>query len=184
MDSTWTERLANVVHVEAACWAGSQPPGAVSEIIEIGLTVIALDAGERLARHRILVRPVQSTVSEFRTELTGLTQYEVEQRTDTSTADNGLQRIVTESTGAGSRSDAPRPRARHPGGTTCATSAARLSTTGYRPRLSLSHPPGRMGPGPPRRRPRPASAGPTTTVVRPARRHPAPARATLAVLCA
>lgn len=58
-------------------WA--QPPGAVSEIIEIGLTVIDLDAGERLARHRILVRPVRSTVSEFCTELTGLTPHEVDQ---------------------------------------------------------------------------------------------------------
>ncbi|MEU2867479.1 exonuclease domain-containing protein [Streptomyces mirabilis] len=58
-------------------WA--QPPGAVSEIIEIGLTVIDLDAGERLARHRTLVRPVRSTVSEFCTELTGLTPHEVDQ---------------------------------------------------------------------------------------------------------
>lgn len=79
MDSTWTQRLVNVVDVEATCWAGSQPPGAVSEIIEIGLTVIDLDAGERLARHRILVRPVRSAVSEFCTELTGLTPHEVDQ---------------------------------------------------------------------------------------------------------
>jgi inhibitor of KinA sporulation pathway (predicted exonuclease) len=79
VDSTWTEDLVNVVDVEATCWAGSQPPGEVSEIIEIGLTVIDLDAGERLARHRILVRPARSTVSEFCTELTGLTQHEVDQ---------------------------------------------------------------------------------------------------------
>ncbi|WAU82042.1 exonuclease domain-containing protein [Streptomyces sp. Qhu-G9] len=79
MESTWTENLVNVVDVEATCWAGSQPPGSVSEIIEVGLTVIDLDAGERLARHRILVRPVRSTVSEFCTELTGLTQHEVDQ---------------------------------------------------------------------------------------------------------
>lgn len=65
MDSTWTEHLVNVVDVEATCWAGSQPPGTVSEIIEIGLTVIDLAAGERLARHRILVRPVRSTVTDF-----------------------------------------------------------------------------------------------------------------------
>ncbi|MER6620928.1 3'-5' exonuclease [Streptomyces sp. NPDC000931] len=79
MDSTRTENLVNVVDVEATCWAGSRPPGEVSEIIEIGLTVIDLDAGERLARHRILVRPVRSTVSKFCTELTGLTQHEVDQ---------------------------------------------------------------------------------------------------------
>ncbi|MER8120454.1 3'-5' exonuclease [Streptomyces sp. NPDC094031] len=79
MDSTWTEGLVNVVDVEATCWAGSQPPGEVSEIIEIGLTVVDLDAGERLARHRILVKPARSLVSEFCTELTGLTQHEVDQ---------------------------------------------------------------------------------------------------------
>ncbi|WP_369223360.1 exonuclease domain-containing protein [Streptomyces sp. R39] len=79
MDSTWAEGLVNVVDVEATCWAGSPPPGEVGEIIEIGLTVIDPAAGERLARHRILVRPARSTVSEFCTELTGLTQAEVDQ---------------------------------------------------------------------------------------------------------
>ncbi|MFE6187662.1 exonuclease domain-containing protein [Streptomyces sp. NPDC056465] len=79
MDSTWTESLVNVVDVEATCWAGSQPRGEVSEIIEIGLTVIDLNARERLARHRVLVRPARSKVSGFCTELTGLTQHEVDQ---------------------------------------------------------------------------------------------------------
>jgi inhibitor of KinA sporulation pathway (predicted exonuclease) len=79
MNSNSAHHLVNVVDVEATCWAGSQPPGAVSEIIEIGLTVIDLAAGERLARHRILVKPARSTVSEFCTQLTGLTQDEVDQ---------------------------------------------------------------------------------------------------------
>ena len=80
MDSTSTgaERLLNVVDVEATCWDRGRPPGAVSEIIEIGLTVVDLATAERLARHRILVRPARSTVSEFCTELTGLTQHEVD----------------------------------------------------------------------------------------------------------
>ncbi|GAA1269174.1 3'-5' exonuclease [Kitasatospora nipponensis] len=69
--------LLNVVDVEATCWDGPVPPGAVSEIIEIGLTVVDLAAGERVGRHRILVRPARSTVSAFCTELTGLTQQEV-----------------------------------------------------------------------------------------------------------
>lgn len=72
------EQLWNIVDVEATCWADAPPPGAVSEIIEIGLTVVDLDAGERVARHRILVRPRRSTVSAFCTELTGLTQDEVD----------------------------------------------------------------------------------------------------------
>ncbi|MFF3954095.1 exonuclease domain-containing protein [Streptomyces sp. NPDC001890] len=83
--------LLNVIDIEATCWDGQPPPGAVSEIIEIGLTVVDLRAAGgvspartelrargRLARHRILVRPARSTVSAFCTELTGLTQAEVD----------------------------------------------------------------------------------------------------------
>ncbi|WP_328946474.1 exonuclease domain-containing protein [Streptomyces sp. NBC_00250] len=70
--------LINIVDVEATCWDGERPPGAVSEIIEIGLTVVDLNAGERVSRHRILVRPTRSEVSAFCTELTGLTQAEVD----------------------------------------------------------------------------------------------------------
>ncbi|MFD9467463.1 exonuclease domain-containing protein [Streptomyces sp. NPDC060027] len=69
--------LLNVVDVEATCWEGPPPPGAVSEIIEIGLTVVDLDKGVRVEKHRLLVRPARSTVSAFCTELTGLTQDEV-----------------------------------------------------------------------------------------------------------
>lgn len=78
MNSTGNSRLLNVVDVEATCWPGSRPPGAVSEIIEIGLTVVDLATAERIGRHRILVRPVRSRVSDFCTELTGLTQQEVD----------------------------------------------------------------------------------------------------------
>ncbi|MEU7144335.1 3'-5' exonuclease [Nocardia sp. NPDC046473] len=70
--------LLNVVDVEATCWEGKPPPGTVSEIIEIGLTVVDLVSNERLGKHRIPVRPARSTVSEFCTELTGLTQDEVD----------------------------------------------------------------------------------------------------------
>ncbi|MFF8614850.1 exonuclease domain-containing protein [Streptomyces sp. NPDC015350] len=86
--------LLNVIDIEATCWDGQPPPGAVSEIIEIGLTVVDLRAAAaaspartgsrkpmipgRIARHRILVRPARSKVSDFCTELTGLTQAEVD----------------------------------------------------------------------------------------------------------
>ncbi|MFD3654128.1 exonuclease domain-containing protein [Streptomyces sp. NPDC058620] len=70
--------LLNVIDVESTCWEGRPPPGQVSEIIEIGLTVVDLRAGERLARHRLLVRPVRSEVSAFCTELTGLTRADVD----------------------------------------------------------------------------------------------------------
>ncbi|WP_037369910.1 3'-5' exonuclease [Amycolatopsis orientalis] len=71
------DSLLNVVDVEATCWDKQPPPGQVSEIVEIGLTVVDLRAGERVAKHRILVRPARSEVSPFCTELTGLTQAEV-----------------------------------------------------------------------------------------------------------
>ncbi|KAB1140153.1 exonuclease domain-containing protein [Streptomyces luteolifulvus] len=79
MDTTGAEHLLNVVDVEATCWPGSPPPGQVSEIIEIGLTVVDTAAQERVARHRIMVRPARSGVSDFCTELTGITPEEAEQ---------------------------------------------------------------------------------------------------------
>ncbi|MBQ1097561.1 exonuclease domain-containing protein [Streptomyces sp. b94] len=64
--------------LEATCWQGQPPPGAVSEVIEIGLAVVDLDARERVSRHRVLVRPARSRVSAFCTELTGITQAEAD----------------------------------------------------------------------------------------------------------
>ena len=71
-------RYLNVVDVEATCWSGKQPPDQVSEIIEIGLTVLDVHERVRVAKHQIMVRPQRSTVSEFCTELTGLTQEQVD----------------------------------------------------------------------------------------------------------
>lgn len=73
-----SHELLNVVDVEATCWAGEPPDGQISEIIEIGLTIVDLDAGQRVSKHKILVRPERSAVSEFCTELTGLTQGQVD----------------------------------------------------------------------------------------------------------
>lgn len=71
-------RYLNVVDVEATCWTGKPPPGQVSEIIEIGLTVVDLAERVRIGKHQIMVRPERSTVSGFCTELTGLTQERVD----------------------------------------------------------------------------------------------------------
>ena len=71
-------RHLNVVDVEATCWTGKAPPGQVSEIIEIGLTVVDLAERVRVGKHQIMVRPERSTVSGFCTELTGLTQEQVD----------------------------------------------------------------------------------------------------------
>ncbi|MFF7888797.1 exonuclease domain-containing protein [Streptomyces sp. NPDC020794] len=91
--------LLNVIDVEATCWDGQPPPGSVSEIIEIGLTVVDVSARSRVSRHRLLVRPVRSAVSGFCTELTGLTQAEVERGVTFAEA----CRILVEEYGAGER---------------------------------------------------------------------------------
>ncbi|WP_424922397.1 exonuclease domain-containing protein [Streptomyces sp. wa53] len=91
--------LLNVVDVEATCWDGQPPPGSVNEIIEIGLTVVDLPAGRRSSRHRILVRPARSAVSGFCTQLTGLTQAEVNRGATFAEA----CRILVEEYGAGER---------------------------------------------------------------------------------
>ena len=70
-------RYLNVVDIEATCWATAPPAGQVSEIIEIGLCVVDIFSFERVARHRLLVRPRRSTVSPFCTQLTGLAPQEV-----------------------------------------------------------------------------------------------------------
>lgn len=67
-----------VVDVEATCWQGGVPEGEESEIIEIGVCLLDVASGERGERSRLLVRPERSRVSGFCTELTGLTQEEVE----------------------------------------------------------------------------------------------------------
>jgi inhibitor of KinA sporulation pathway (predicted exonuclease) len=70
-----------VVDVEATCWEADPPPDQVSEMIEIGICLLDVASGERLDREDILVRPTQSVVSAFCTQLTSLTQEQVEQGT-------------------------------------------------------------------------------------------------------
>ncbi|MET8566686.1 3'-5' exonuclease [Streptomyces sp. NPDC004783] len=91
--------LLNVIDVEATCWDGQPPPGSVSEIIEIGLTVVDVPAARRVSRHRLLVRPVRSAVSDFCTALTGLTRAEVQRGVTFAEA----CRILVEEHGAGER---------------------------------------------------------------------------------
>jgi inhibitor of KinA sporulation pathway (predicted exonuclease) len=71
-----------VVDVEATCWRGPRPVGEMNEIIEIGVCLLAPDTGERSRGDGILVRPQRSKVSEFCTELTTLTQEQVDQGID------------------------------------------------------------------------------------------------------
>lgn len=64
-----------VIDLEATCWEGNKPPaGQEREIIEIGLCMLDVISGERLEKRSILVKPERSSVSEFCTQLTTLTQ--------------------------------------------------------------------------------------------------------------
>ncbi len=76
-----TDRLLDqiiVVDVESTCWEGPPPPGQQSEIIEIGVCLLDVASGKRSARRSMIVRPVYSKVSDFCSQLTTLTQAQVE----------------------------------------------------------------------------------------------------------
>ena len=69
-----------VVDLEATCWDGDisiKPEGAQNEIIEVGLSSLDIHTGKITQAPLMLVRPTQSTVSEFCTELTTWTQDDV-----------------------------------------------------------------------------------------------------------
>ena len=68
----------NVIDVESTCWEGKPPTGQVSEIIEIGICTFDVKSLEPRDKQAILVKPTRSTVSRFCTELTTLTQEEVD----------------------------------------------------------------------------------------------------------
>jgi len=67
-----------VVDIEASCWLGHPPPDEQNEIIEVGVCLMSLDTGEVSAKQSILVKPTRSKISDFCTELTTLTQAEVD----------------------------------------------------------------------------------------------------------
>lgn len=63
-----------IVDLESTCWEGKPPAGMRSEIIEIGAIRLSLQDLAITNKTSILVKPVCSTVSEFCTRLTTLTQ--------------------------------------------------------------------------------------------------------------
>jgi inhibitor of KinA sporulation pathway (predicted exonuclease) len=66
-----------VVDLEATCWSGDAPKG-VSEIIEIGVAVLDHHEGVVDEAAGILVKPNESEISPFCTELTTITKEMVE----------------------------------------------------------------------------------------------------------
>ena len=75
-----TKRLDQilVIDVEATCWQGKVPSGQENEIIEIGICPLDIASGQILDKESILVKPERSKVSKFCTELTTLTQEQVD----------------------------------------------------------------------------------------------------------
>jgi inhibitor of KinA sporulation pathway (predicted exonuclease) len=62
-----------VLDVEATCWEGEPPAGQASEIIEVGVCLLDVASGERVGRWGSFVRPEESEVSPFCTQLTTIT---------------------------------------------------------------------------------------------------------------
>lgn len=67
-----------VLDIEATCWEGEPPKGQENEIIEVGFCLLNPATFERSEKTSVLVRPEKSTVSEFCTRLTTLTQAQVD----------------------------------------------------------------------------------------------------------
>ena len=67
-----------VVDVESTCWKSNPPPGEESEIIEVGICLLDVASATPLEKESILVKPERSLVSKFCTELTTLTQEQVD----------------------------------------------------------------------------------------------------------
>lgn len=66
-----------VIDIESTCWE-KIPPGEMNEIIEIGVCPIDTKSGNVLEARSILVKPEHSTISEFCSKLTTLTQKDVD----------------------------------------------------------------------------------------------------------
>lgn len=67
-----------VIDLEATCWLGPPPPGQRNEIIEVGVAALDLASAEIVKRGTVLVRPTDSEISPFCTELTNITPQMVE----------------------------------------------------------------------------------------------------------
>ncbi|MBZ0287150.1 MAG: exonuclease domain-containing protein [Anaerolineae bacterium] len=68
-----------IVDIECTCWDGPPPPGQENEIIEVGVCRLRPSNWERYDKRSLIVKPECSTVSPFCTELTSLTQEQVDQ---------------------------------------------------------------------------------------------------------
>ncbi|MFZ9596038.1 MAG: exonuclease domain-containing protein [Bdellovibrionia bacterium] len=66
-------QLINVIDLESTCWTKEEAAGKISEIIEIGITVVDRESLQILSTESLLIRPEVSEISDFCTQLTSLT---------------------------------------------------------------------------------------------------------------
>lgn len=70
----------NVIDFESTCWKGNPPEGEQQEIIEFGITQFAVRQKSGARSEGVLITPQYSRVSQFCTELTTLTQEELDKQ--------------------------------------------------------------------------------------------------------
>lgn len=78
-----TAKSILVIDVECTCWEDKPPnkfPHNQNEIIEIGLTRIDIQKQDIVETRSILVKPYQTTISEFCTKLTTITQEMIDEK--------------------------------------------------------------------------------------------------------
>ena len=71
-----------LVDIESTCWEDGPPPGQESEIIEVGVATLDIQSHAVASHPGYFVRPLVSRVSQFCTDLTTLTQHDVENGCD------------------------------------------------------------------------------------------------------
>lgn len=88
-------RFVNVVDIEATCWQPreSQPKGTESEIIEIGIVQLDMRSRSVIKSDSIMIKPIEAGISEFCTQLTTITQADVEKGIPYAEA---VQKLITE----------------------------------------------------------------------------------------
>ena len=64
----------NIIDLESTCWENNiKPKGMLSEIIEIGICTIDITSLKKIKTRSILVKPIQSEISDYCTNLTSIT---------------------------------------------------------------------------------------------------------------
>lgn len=80
-----------IVDVESTCWMGEPPTGQINEIIEVGICMVDVDNLSISDKKSYIIRPTFSKISDFCTELTGITQDMVDKGKDFSKVCNDIE---------------------------------------------------------------------------------------------